>query len=102
MPTASTTRFTREMYAIVKFSNILVQKERWKLDLDAVPKIIRTKLYSCLELVSKMNERLFHVSNCNTSLAGTLKTFTPLFSAVAVEAGLQTPTTRTFCSASPG
>ena len=48
-PTTSMSRFTRELYAIVKFSNILVQKERRVLNLEDVPKIIRTKLYSSLK-----------------------------------------------------
>ena len=48
-PTTSMGRFTRELYAIVKFSNILVQKERRVLNLEEVPKIIRTKLYSSLK-----------------------------------------------------
>ena len=48
-PTTSMGRFTRELYAIVKFSNILVQKERRVLNLEDVPKIIRTKLYSSLK-----------------------------------------------------
>ena len=43
------TRFSREMYAIVKFSNVLVQKQRTSLDLETVPMIIRSKLYSCLQ-----------------------------------------------------
>jgi hypothetical protein len=72
-PTTSISRFTREMYVIIKFANILVQKERRMLDLDAVPKMIRTKLYTCLKLVSYMNEGSFHILTCKNLHAGTLK-----------------------------
>ena len=40
--------FTRQLYAIVKFSNLLVQKDRRVLNLEDVPKIIRSKLYGTL------------------------------------------------------
>ncbi len=49
-PTTNMTKFTREMYAVLKFANVLVVKERVRLDLNGVPKMIRTKLYGCLKV----------------------------------------------------
>ena len=55
-PTTNLTRFTRQMYAIVKFSNLLVLASRKKLDLDALPKMIRTKLYGSLKNFTGLRE----------------------------------------------
>ena len=48
----SNLQLSREMYAIVKFSNILVIPERRCLDLNSVPKMIRTKLYGSLKALT--------------------------------------------------
>jgi hypothetical protein len=48
-PTTSMTKFAREMYAVVKFANVLVLPTRKHLDLSTTPKMIRTKLYACLQ-----------------------------------------------------
>lgn len=44
-PTTNMATFTREMYAVVKFADILVLPTRTSLDLERIPKIIRSKLY---------------------------------------------------------
>ena len=47
-PTTNMTRFTREMYAIIKFSNVMVLAQRRSLNLEKLPKMIRSKMYNCL------------------------------------------------------
>jgi hypothetical protein len=41
-------RFTREMYAIIAFSEIIILPQRRILDLTVIPKMIRSSLYSRL------------------------------------------------------
>ena len=48
-------KFTREMYAIIKFSNLLVLPRRRKLDLEHVPKIIRSKLFGALPVFKNLH-----------------------------------------------
>lgn len=55
-PTTNMTKFTRQMYAIIKLSNILVLPSRRELDLDKVPKMIRTKLFSCLSVFRNLRK----------------------------------------------
>ena len=55
-PTTSLTKFTREMYAIVKFANLLVLPSRRQLELTQIPKIIRTKLYGELPKFSGLRK----------------------------------------------
>lgn len=51
-PTTNMKTFTRQMYAVVKFSNLLVTPQMKKLDLAEIPKMVRTKLYGCLKAFS--------------------------------------------------
>ena len=47
-PTTDKRKYMREMYALTKFSNILVHSKTQKLDLDKIPKILRSRLYTHL------------------------------------------------------
>ena len=55
-PTTNLTRFTRQMYAIVKFSNVCVLPTRTVLDLETMPKIIRTKMFGSLKYFTGLKE----------------------------------------------
>ena len=47
-PTVDKRKYMREMYALTKFSNILVHSKTRSLDLDKIPKILRTRMYDSL------------------------------------------------------
>jgi hypothetical protein len=60
-------RYTREMYAIIAFSEILVLPERRFLDLNAIPKMIRSCLYSRLNGFSGLRTLILGKSTKTTS-----------------------------------
>ena len=49
-PTTNMSKFTKAMLAITKFANLVVLPTRKTLDLENLPKMIRTKLYNCLPI----------------------------------------------------
>lgn len=42
-PQTNMRKFTREMYAVVKFTQLLVLPDRQELDLGSVPQMLRTR-----------------------------------------------------------
>ncbi len=53
-PTTNMSKFTKAMFAITKFANLIVMPSRRVLDLTKLPQMLRTKLYNSLPIFKEL------------------------------------------------